>query len=260
MTSTPAPNPFDLLREKRQDLNLPDPVQAALQGRQRLVQGLAIGAALIGIALGAAVAVLWRSLVVSAAVDRLGTVEAEVQLFETQLKAARDKLKRLETANAELVNGLVAVRSGSALMRDLQMRVPEGVQLTAATEEGNGYRLKGVSQDPQAFARINALQLQLKRSPLVDPNAVTLVKASRGADEVRTSIPTPTSTPTPGSTPTNTSTPANLAAPGPGPVSFELLVNFRPPISPLAEKQILTQLGAEGLVRRLDLIQQEGLL
>ena len=229
MTTTPITSPFDLLREKRQDLNLPDPVAVAAQGRQRLVQGVAIGAALIGVALGAVVLVWLRALMVSAAVDRLATVEAEVQLFETQLTAARGKLKRVDKANADLVKGLIAVRSGSALMRDLQLRVPAGVQLTDAMEEGAGYRLKGVSRDPQAFARINAFQLQLKRSPLLDPNGVTLVKASRGAA-------------------------------GSGPVSFELLVNVRPPISPPAEKQILTQLGAEGLVRRLDLLQQEGLL
>jgi type IV pilus assembly protein PilN len=229
MTTTPTTSQFDLLREKRQQLNLPEPVAVAAQGRQRLVQGVAIGAALIGLSLGMAVLVLLRALMVSAAVDRLGTVEAEVQLFETQLTASQSKLKGVEKANADLVKGLIAVRSGSALMRDLQLRVPAGVQLTSAREEGGGFRLKGVSRDPQAFARINALQLQLKRSPLLDPNGVTLVKASRGAA-------------------------------GSGPVSFELLVTFRPLISPLAEKQILTQLGAEGLVRRLDLLQQEGLL
>ena len=229
MTSMPATSQFDLLREKRQELNLPEPVAVAAQERQRLAQGVAIGATLIGVALGAVVLVWLRALMVSAAVDRLGTVEAEVQLFETQLTAARGKLRGVENANADLVKGLIAVRSGSALMRDLQLRVPAGVQLTAATEEGRGYRLKGVSRDPQAFARINAFQLQLKRSPLLDPNGVTLVKASRGAA-------------------------------GSGPVSFELLVNVRPPISPPAEKQILTQLGAEGLVRRLNLLQQEGLL
>jgi type IV pilus assembly protein PilN len=234
VTSMPLTTDFDLLREKRQELNLPDPLQVAVHSRQLLVQGVAIGAALIGISLGMAVLVLLRALMVSAEVGRLGTVEAEVQLFETQLTAARGKLNRVEKANADLVKGLIAVRSGSALMRDLQLRVPEGVQLTAATEEGNGYRLKGVSRDPQAFARINAFQLQLKRSALVDTNAVTLVKASRGVAEANTS--------------------------GLGPVSFELLINFRPPISPLAEKQILTQLGAEGLVRRLDLLQREGLL
>ena len=236
MTTTSTTSQLDLLREKRQELNLPEPVAVATQGRQRLVQGVAIGAALIGLSLGVAVLVLLRALMVSAAVDRLGTVEAEVQLFETQLTSARGKLKGVENANADLVKGLIAVRSGSALMRDLQLLVPAGVQLTAATEEGAGYRLKGVSRDPQAFARINAFQLQLKRSPLLDPNGVTLVKASRGAVETK-----------------------SFAA-GSGPVSFELLVNVRPPISPPAEKRILTQLGAEGLVRRLDLLQREGLL
>lgn len=232
-TSTPLGSPFDLLREKRQELGLPDPAAVAQRGRERLVQGVAIGAVLVGLALGVAALVLLRAVMVRSALDRLGTVEAEVQLLDTQLTAARTKLKRVERANGDLVKGLVAVRSGSAVLRDLQLRVPEGVQLTSAVEEGAGYRLKGVSRDPEAFARINALQLQLKRSPLVDPNGVTLVKASRGGSE------------------------ANAGA---VPVSFELLVKGRPPISPLAEKQILRQLGAEGLVRRLDLLQKEGLL
>jgi type IV pilus assembly protein PilN len=175
---------------------------------------------------------------VSSAIEGLGTVEAEVQLFETQLNASRTKLNGVTKANQDLVKGLLSVRSGSAVLRDLQMRVPEGIQLTSAAEEGTGYRLKGLSRDPQAFARINALQLQLKRSPLLDPNAITLVKASREVGAA--------------------STPQAQAVVAP--VNFEIQVNLRPPISPLAEKQILTQLGSEGLVRRLDLLQKEGLL
>ncbi|MCP9807044.1 PilN domain-containing protein, partial [Cyanobium sp. T1B-Tous] len=182
MTSTPSNTPFDLLREKREELSLPDPVGVSVQGRQRLVQGVAIGATLIGISLGVTALVFLRSMMVTAAIDRLSTVEAEVQLFETQLTAAKTKLQGIDKANGDLVKGLIAVRSGSAVLRDLQTRVPEGIQLTAANEEGSGYRLKGSSRDPQAFARINAFQLQLKRSPLVDPNGVTMVKASRGAD------------------------------------------------------------------------------
>jgi hypothetical protein len=54
--------------------------------------------------------------------------------------------------------------------------------------------------------------------------------------------------------------PAGAAGASLGTVDFEIVVNFRPPISPAAEKQILRQLGAEGLVRRWDLLQKEGLL
>jgi type IV pilus assembly protein PilN len=206
-----------------------------------LVKGVAIGAVLLGVSLGVGLLVFLRSMMVTSAIERLGTVEAEVQLFETQLTASKAKLKGVTKVNEDLVKGLIAVRSGSAVLRDLQTRVPEGIQLTTATEEGDGYQLKGVSRDPQAFARINALQLQLKRSPLVDPNGVTMVKASRGEGG-------------------NTNQAAGASAAGPGPVSFEIKVKFRPPISPAAEKQILNQLGAEGLERRFDLLQKEGLL
>ena len=229
---------LDLLREKRQELNLPEPAEASIQGRRWLLQGVVIGAALVGVSLGVAVLVFLRALIVSSAIEALDTVEAEVQLLETQLNASRAKLNWVTKANQDLVKGLLAVRSGSAVLRDLQMRVPEGIQLTSAAEEGSGYRLKGLSRDPQAFARINALQLQLKRSPLLDPNSITLVKASREAAVA--------------STPQAQSVVA--------PVNFEIQVNFRPAITPLAEKQILTQLGSDGLVRRLDLLQREGLL
>ena len=229
---------LDLLREKRQELNLPEPAEASIQGRRWLLQGVVIGAALVGVSLGVAVLVFLRALIVSSAIEALDTVEAEVQLFETQLNASRAKLNGVTKANQDLVKGLLAVRSGSAVLRDLQMRVPEGIQLTSAAEEGSGYRLKGLSRDPQAFARINALQLQLKRSPLLDPNSITLVKASREAAVAST-------------------TQAQSVV---APVNFEIQVNFRPAITPLAEKQILTQLGSDGLVRRLDLLQKEGLL
>ena len=238
MSSTSMASQFDLLRERRQELNLPEPAEASIQGRRWLVQGVVIAAALVGVSLGVAVLVFLRALIVSSAIEALDTVEAEVQLFETQLNASRAKLNGVTKANQDLVKGLLAVRSGSAVLRDLQMRVPEGIQLTSAAEEGSGYRLKGLSRDPQAFARINALQLQLKRSPLLDPNSITLVKASREAAVA--------------STPQAQSVVA--------PVNFEIQVNFRPAITPLAEKQILTQLGSDGLVRRLDLLQKEGLL
>ena len=238
MSSTQMGAKFDLLHETRQELNMPEPAEASIQGRRWLVQGVVIAAALVGVSLGVAVLMFFRALMVSSAIEALDTVEAKVQLFETRLNANRAKLNVATKANQDLVKGLLAVRSGSAVLRDLQMRVPERIQLTSAAEEGSGYRLKGLSRDPQAFARINALQLQLKRSPLLNPNSITLVKASREAGA-----------------PSTSQAQAVVA-----PVNFEIQVNFSPAISPRAEKQILTKLGSEGLVRRLDLLQREGLL
>ena len=56
---------LDLLREKRQELNLPEPAEASIQGRRWLLQGVVIGAALVGVSLGVAVLVFLRALIVS---------------------------------------------------------------------------------------------------------------------------------------------------------------------------------------------------
>ena len=113
--------------------------------------------------------------------DRFATLEAEAEQYETRLRADKAKLKRLESVTKALVDGLLGVRSGSALLRDLQLRVPQGIQLTEAKEQDDGKTLllKGIARHRQPFGLINALQLELKRSPLIDPNGVTLRRASR---------------------------------------------------------------------------------
>jgi type IV pilus assembly protein PilN len=238
MSSSTGSTPFDLLWEKRQELGLPEPQEAAAQTRDTLLRGVVIGAVLVGVSLGVAALLALRSAMIASELERLSTVEAEVEQFETRLQAERARLNQLNGANQELVKGLVSSRSGSALMRDIQRRVPQGVQLTEATEAGGGITIKGMASDPQAFERINALQLDLRRSPLVDPAAVRLVKGSRQA-------------PASGAGTQMAVTPA---------VDFELQVGFRPAIPPAAEKVILEELGSDGLARRLALLQEEGLL
>jgi type IV pilus assembly protein PilN len=240
MTTTP----FDLLREKRAELGLPEPAVASQRSRQSLVRGLAIGSVLLGVSLGVWLLLLLRSAMVQSQLEQLATVEAEVEQFQARLSRERSTLRQWQGVNTDLVQGLVKVRSGSALMRDLQLRAPQGVQFTELQEVARGVdqpsrlTLKGLASDPQPFARINALQLDLRRSPLVDPQGVRLNKAGR--EEARNQ---------------QANQPAVLQ-----PVAFELGVDLRPPLAPAAERLILEQLGATGMARRLTLLQKEGLL
>ncbi|MEB3264395.1 MAG: PilN domain-containing protein, partial [Synechococcus sp.] len=174
----------------------------------------------------------WRSQAVRAELDRLTAIEAQVKVLEGQVNARRGEVDKISTVNKELVKGLVGVRSGSTVLRDLQLRTPEGVQLNQVLVEGNTLKLKGVARDPQAFARINALQLDLKRSPLFQPAGVALGRAFR-EDAKNTSLPSA--------------------------VSFELSAPFAE-VPPAREMALLKQLGAEGMARRYQLLQKEGLL
>ncbi len=230
--------PFDLLREKREELGLQVPALARQSDRQTMLKGAAIGIGLVGLLLGLTGLTMLRGLFVQAEIDRLAKVEAEEQQIQGKLTASTQALQALDQSNAALVKGLIGIRSSSALMRDLQQRVPQGIQLTDALQQSDQQQmlLKGLASDPEAFARINALQLLLKRSPLVDAaKGVTLVKAARD----------------------RTASTSNRVSPA---VEFELRFAFREPIPAAAEKVVLEELGAEGLARRLDLLQKEGLL
>lgn len=239
---TTAPAPLDLLREQRQQQGLPDPALERQTRRSMVLKGALIGAALLA-GSGVVTGLLFvRQQWLRAELDRLALVEAQVQAAERRLVAARTTLKIVNDANEALVQGLVNVRSGSALLRDLQRRTPQGVQLTTVevAPGGSSLRLAGSAADPVAFARINALQIELARSPLLLPTSVTLLKAVRGD--------------------AGTAAPAAPAATPPQLVSFEITAAFRKPLPPAAELLILQELGAQGMVKRLQRLQAEGLL
>ena len=233
MTATP----FDLLREKRLALGLPEPAEEVRQIRQTLLRGTVIGAVLVGLALGVAALVMLRRQLVNAEIASIASVEAEVNDFQNRLRAEQQRLAPVKAVNQALVEGLLSVRSGSALLRDLQQRVPRGVQLTEVKHQdgGQGLLIKGLAVGRQPFALINALQLELKRSALLDPSSVSLRRAVREQADTQQNG-------------------------GRRDVTFEINARFRPSISPLAEKQILEELGADGLAERLALLQREELL
>ena len=229
MTSTRTP--LDLLRETRLAQGLPDPNIAAAAQRRVLLQGTLIGTLLLLASVSVTAVLMVRQQMLSTELDRLALVEAEVQAADGRLAAERTTLKTIKRTNQTLQEGLVNARSGAALLRDLQQRVPTGVQLTNVDWQplGNSLRLEGLAANPLAFARINALQIELGHSPLLEPNSAQLVKAAR-EDSATTSL-----------------------------VSFELTARFRPSLPATAELQLLDELGATGMARRLQLLQAEGL-
>jgi len=233
--------PLDLLRELRRAQGLPDPADERQAWRLLVLKGSLIGAALLGGAVVITALLFVRQQMLTTELDRLALVEAQVEAAQGRLNSARSNLKTVKQANQALVEGLVNARSGSALMRDVQRRVPQGVQLSSVevAPGGTSLRLVGSAADPLAFERINALQIELGRSPLLDPSSITLRKAARGGE--------------------TKSTPGTVALP-PVLVGFELSAKFRPQLAPAAELRLLQELGAGGMVRRLQQLQAAGLL
>ncbi len=230
-----APAGLDLLRERRRAIGQ-QPITVALADRRRLLtQGTVLGTIVFGVVLGVIGLVFLRHQMVKAQMGQLTQVEAQAAQLRQQMGTRKARLQQIAVINRQLVTALTSVRSSSALMSELQIRMPAGIQLQSADASGSALVLRGQTFDPEAFERINALQLELQKSPLLDPTGIVLTKVERRPPD------------------------ANLPAGVRPSVAFEVSAGFAQ-ISASQQLQILRQLGSGGLARRLELLQREGLL
>lgn len=229
---------FDLLRERRLEIGQ-QPIAPVLPERQGLMlQGLSIGGLGLGVVLGITGLVALRHEVVKAQMGQLNEVEAQAQALRQDIAQRNKRLATITQVNQQLSGALSGVRPTSALMSELQLRTPAGVQLLSADSSDNNLVVKGMALDPLAFARINAMQLELRRSPLLDPQSISLSRLERKEQ-------------------------ANAEAAGrsSGPIPVQFEISARLAQLPAAQmRQVLQQLGSSGMARRLDLMQKEGLL
>jgi type IV pilus assembly protein PilN len=224
--------PIDLLRQRRLEVGLPGDPAKTKPAWQLLVVGGLIGGGLLLPAGALHLALGYWDSQVAAQMAKLVAMPVKIKSLEAQLKGAQAQIKTLKTSNQGLAKGLVAVSSGSALVANLFQISPSGLELKEASVVGSALSLKGGANDPGAFQRINALQLQMAYSPMFQPDSVKIAKVSRDAAK---------------------------AGSGPGQVSFELTGNFKP-LDPLAQLKQLQRLGANGMARRLGILQTAGVL
>lgn len=226
----------DLLREWRSEEGLADP--GSVDRMALLQRGSWIGGGLVGLGLLLGAAILWRQSLVEAEIRKLAPVATLSRQLEDRLEQERRRRLKLDQGNRRLAEGLVAVRSGSALLTDLQRRTPDGVQLQEVKVLAESLAIKGQAGDPGGLQRINALLLMLQASPFLEQREVTLRSASRViADR-------------PGD--------ANAAGQTPR-LAFEIQAGFRERDS-RREAALLQGLEARGMATRLQVLQREGLL
>jgi len=166
----------------------------------------------------------WRESQLRAVVASLEPVANEYDALQSRLSRQRAQLKKLQQGNDSLVQGLLSVPSSSALLSELALLTPQGIQIKSMTALGSTMTLKGEAVDPASFIRINALQLALQRSPFFQGQA-RLQRATRQQEAV----------------------------------SFDLTADFSPSQSPEVVAQ-LAPLGAVGLADRFERLKAEGLM
>ena len=215
----------DLLQQRRLELGLPLERVPVSPLFSLVLKGGIAGVVLVMLALLTLVGLQHRQQLLQDQIDALNPVEKRVGDAKARLRSMSSRRSTLEQQTQSIAEQLVAVRSGSALLEQLRRVTPQGVRLVSVDANPSKLLIKGESQGTNAFERINALDLNLEALPDLQPDGTTVVKA--GAEQQ-------------------------------GLIAFTLEAKLDSATKPTPD--YLRGLGAEGLVRRLELLQAKGVL
>ena len=215
----------DLLQQRRLALGLPLEPAPVPPPLSLLFKGGMGALVLVMLAVLTLLGLQHRQQQVQVEVDALNPVERQVGDAKARLRAMRSRRSTLEQQTQSIAEQLVAVRSGSALLEQLRQVTPQGVRLVSLNANPSKLLIKGESQGADAFERINALDLNLEALSDMLPDGTTVVKAVADNEER---------------------------------IAFTLEAKLDPAMK--STPSYLRGLGAEGLARRLEVLQVTGVL
>ena len=215
----------DLLQQRRLELGLPLEPAPVTPPLSLLFKGGMGALVLVMLAVLTLLGLQHRQQQVQVEVDALNPVERQVGDAKARLRAMRSRRSTLEQQTQSIAEQLVAVRSGSALLEQLRQVTPQGVRLVSLNANPSKLLIKGESQGADAFERINALDLNLEALSDMLPDGTTVVKAVADNEER---------------------------------IAFTLEAKLDPAMK--STPSYLRGLGAEGLARRLEVLQVTGVL
>ena len=215
----------DFLQQRRLELGLPLEPAPAPPLLSLVQQGGIAGVVLLTLSLLALVGLQHRQQLVQAEVDALNPVEKPVGDAKARLRAMRSRRSSLEQQTQSIAEQLVAVSSGSALLEQLRQVTPQGVRLVSVNANPSKLLIKGESQGKDAFERINALDLNLGALSGMLSDGTSVLKAQADNE---------------------------------GWIGFTLEAKLDLAMKPTPAH--LRGLGAEGLSRRLEVLQVIGIL
>ena len=143
---------------------------------------------------------------------------------QARLKTMNKDTSTLNQQTKRIAAQLVALRSGSALLEQMRQVTPQGVRLLSVAALPSQLLIKGEAEGNDAFERINALALNLEALDDVLRNGTTVQKATSNNE---------------------------------GLIEFSLQAALDPSSQATAER--LRELGAHGLARRYELLQEKGI-
>ena len=220
---------IDLLRQRRQRYGTERP--AVIPVRTLLLRGALFGSVLPLILMLSCVWLWFSESRLRQRAVELQPLADEHDLLEVKIQKEKRVLEDAVQINQAMARAMADVRSSSVLLGVLQRLVPQSLSLEQAKIDGDALDLRGEVLMPDGLKKLNAFMLSLGQSPLFEQDGVTLQQANLQRSD-------------------------SLETVDQGRLSYSLLARFASD-APQAIRPELTSLGAIGLQRRLQRLQEE---
>ena len=220
---------LELLAKRREQLGLarPKPIQV----RKLLLRGTLIGSVLPSLLIFIGLVLLIQDQFLIRQEEQLAPLANQYDTFEQQITGLVEQIDVAKKVNQSIAIAMASVRSSSALLGELTQLTPGQMSLESVKTEGNQLLLEGAALQPNGLRTINALLLQFAQSSFFDAKQVRLEKA-----EVKSS--------------------SEGVVPQ---MSFSVVAPFDDE-GIISTRSRLKELGANGLAKRVQLLEAEQLL
>ena len=218
---------LDLLRQRRERFGLER--SKVIPVRELLWRGGLIGAVLPLVLLVVVLFLVVQDRHLAHRQKRLEPIAAEHDRVDQALMDATQTLEQSRATNSAIAKAMADVRSSSAVLAEVRHVVPESIALDRLQVNGNVLEISGSAQQPNGLRLVNALLLRLSSSGFFAPEQVELSQADVAVQAEQAKL------------------------------RFSLNAGFAADAS-LAMRSSLPRLGAEGMARRMGVLEREGLL
>ena len=162
----------DLLRQRRNQEYLLDPY--FIDNRKLIKKGIYIGISIISIALISGFSFIIRSTILENKKSQIKNYSDEYDSLQIKLDQESKELKNVAGFNTKLKNSIVNISSSSALLKEISLLIPNNINLTFLSTQGNNLSLKSKQTGKEYLSYINGFLISLDNSEFINFNQIDL--------------------------------------------------------------------------------------
>ena len=162
----------DLLRQRRKQEYLLEPY--FIDNRKFIKKGIYIGISIISITLISGFAFILRSQILENKKFQIKNYSDEYDSLQIKLDKESKDLKTVAGFNTKLKNSIVNISSSSALLKEISLLIPNKINLTFLSTQGNNLSLKSKQTGKEYLSYINGFLISLDNSEFINFNQIDL--------------------------------------------------------------------------------------